>query len=123
MAERLSHRLPRKSARHGLQDKSAEFSDCPYCDESLTLWRKVRRGHMPNDMRIAPEVDSRDGHSVTFVLAIGTVRQMCRLQTTFRTQSQAFSYLQKYRTEFERIARERFARGQIEDGLIKLTML
>ena len=78
---------------------------------------------MPNDMRIAPELDARDGHSVTFVLAIGTVRQMCSLQTTFRTQSQAFSYLQKYRTEFERVARERFARGEIEDGLVKLTML
>lgn len=78
---------------------------------------------MSNDMRIVQEVDTRDGHAVTFVLAIGTVRQMCRLQTTFRTQSQAFSYLQKYRTEFERVARERFARGQIEDGLIKLTML
>ena len=78
---------------------------------------------MPNDMRIVQEVDTRDGHSVTFVLAIGTVRQICRLQTTFRTQSQAFSYLQKHRTEFERIAREQFARGDIEDGLIKLTML
>lgn len=62
---------------------------------------------MPNDMRIMPEVDTRDGHSVSFVLAIGTIRQMCRLQTTFRTQSQASSYLHKHRTEFERVAREK----------------
>ena len=78
---------------------------------------------MPKGMRIAPEVASRDAQSVTFILAFGTVRQMCRLQTTFRTQGQAFSYLHRYRTQFERVARERFALGQIEDGLIKLTML
>jgi len=78
---------------------------------------------MPKEMRIAPEAASRDGQSVTFVLAIGTIRPMCRLQTTFRTESQASSYLYKYRREFERVARERFALGQIEDGLIKLTML
>jgi hypothetical protein len=78
---------------------------------------------MLNDVRIAPEVDSRNGHSVTFVLAIGTVRQMCRLQTTFATQKQAFNYLHRHRKQFERLARERYALGQTEDGLIKLTML
>lgn len=78
---------------------------------------------MPRDMRIAPEVASRDGQSITFVLAIGTIRQMCRLQTTFRTPNQASGYLHRYRREFERVARERFALGQIEDGLIELTML
>jgi hypothetical protein len=78
---------------------------------------------MSKSVRIAPEVGSRDGESITFVLAIGAVRQMCRLQTTLRTQNQAFSYLHKYRTEFERVARERFARSEIEDGVINLTML
>lgn len=78
---------------------------------------------MPNNVRIVPEVESRNGHFVTFVLAIGTVRQMCRLQTTLATQNQAFNYLHKHRQQFERLARERFALGQIEDGLIKLTML
>ena len=78
---------------------------------------------MLNDVRIAPEVDSRKGHSVTFVLAIGTVRQMCHLQTTFAAQSQAFNYLRRHRKQFERLARERFALGQIDDGVIKLTML
>ena len=78
---------------------------------------------MLNDVRIAPGLDSHDGHSVTFVLAIGTVRQTCRLQTTFATQNQAFNYLHKHRKQFERLARERFSLGQIEGGLIKLTML
>jgi hypothetical protein len=78
---------------------------------------------MMNDVRIASEVEPRNGHSVTFVLAIGTVRQMCSLQTNFATQNQAFNYLHKHRKQFERLARERFALGQIEDGLIKLTML
>jgi len=78
---------------------------------------------MLNDVRIAPKVNSRDGHTVTFVLAIGAVRQVCRLQTNFATQNQAFNYLHKHRKRFEQLARERFALGQIEDGLIKLTML
>jgi hypothetical protein len=78
---------------------------------------------MPKGVRIVPEVESGDGQSITFVLAIGAVRQTCRLQTTFRTRNQALSYLHKYRTEFERVARERFVRSEIEDGVINLTML
>jgi hypothetical protein len=77
---------------------------------------------MPKSVRIAPEATSCDGQSVSFVVAIGTARQMCRLQTTFQTQSQALNYLHRHRTEFERVARERFSLGQIEDGLIELTM-
>lgn len=76
-----------------------------------------------NDVRIAPEVDSRNGHSVTFVLAVGTVRQTCCLQTSFATKNQAFNYLHKHRKQFEQLARERFAIGQVEDGLITLAML
>jgi hypothetical protein len=78
---------------------------------------------MPKSVRIVPDVGSGDGQSINFVLAIGTVRQACRLQTTFLTQNQAFSYLHKHRTEFERVARERFGRSEIEDGVINLTML
>ena len=77
---------------------------------------------MPRSVRIVPGDTSRDGQSVTFVLAIGAVRQLCCLQTTFETAKQASSYLYRYRTELERAARERFARGELEDGVIKLTM-
>ena len=78
---------------------------------------------MPKTVRITPEDKSPGGQSITFLLAIGAVRQMCCLQTTFRTANQASSYLHKYRTELERKARERFARGEVEDGVINLTML
>ena len=78
---------------------------------------------MPKSVRIVSEVESPDGQSITFVLAIGAARQTCRLQTTFLTQNQAFSYLHRHRTEFERVARERFLRSEIEDGIINLTML
>ena len=57
------------------------------------------------------------------MLAIGTIRQTCCLATTFQTRNQAFSYLHKFRTEFERIARDRLARGEVDDGVIHLTML
>ena len=48
---------------------------------------------------------------------------MCRLATTFLTQKQAFSHIQKNRTEFERIARTRLASGELEDGIVVLAML
>jgi hypothetical protein len=78
---------------------------------------------MPKTIRIVPRAAPCTGHPITFVLAIGSVRQVCRLQTTFRTQSQAFSYFHKHRTEFERAARVRLARGEVEDGVIEVAML
>jgi hypothetical protein len=78
---------------------------------------------MPKSIRIVPETETDQGQTISFVLAIGSVRQVCRLQTTFRTQTQAFSYFHKHRNAFERIARERLALGEIEDGVIQLTML
>jgi hypothetical protein len=78
---------------------------------------------VPKSVRIVPKAKVGDGQTITFVLAIGTVRQMCRLETTFQTQNQAFSYLHKHRTEFEHIARARFARGEVDDGVIHLRML
>lgn len=64
-----------------------------------------------------------DHGTITFFVAFGAVRQMCRLATTFDTQKQAFSYLQKHRTEFEQMARTRLASGEIEDGVVVLSML
>ncbi len=79
---------------------------------------------MRKSIRIVPHTAPCKGQAINFVLAIGSVRQVCRLQTTFRTQNQAFSYFHKHRTEFERAARARLARGEVEDdGVIELTML
>ena len=78
---------------------------------------------MPKSVQIAPETGSDEGQIITFVLAIDSVRQVCRLETTFRTQNQAFNYLHKHRTAFERVARAKLENGEIEDGLIQLTML
>jgi hypothetical protein len=76
---------------------------------------------MAKSMRTAPTTES--GQTITFSLAVGPVRQACRLQTTFRTQNQALSYLHRHRTEFEHIARTRLARGELEDGVVQLVML
>jgi len=78
---------------------------------------------MPENIRIVPETETDKGQAISFVLAVGSVRQVCRLQTTFRTQNQAFSYFRKHRNAFERVARQRLALGEIEDGVIQLTML
>ena len=78
---------------------------------------------MPKSIRIVPETATEKGQAISFVLAIGSVRQVCRLRTTFQTQNQAFSYFHKHRTAFERVARERLALGEIEDGMIQLAML
>ena len=76
---------------------------------------------MAKGIRIRPETDKAG--SVTFVVAIGSIRQACRLTTNFITQNQALSYLHKHRIELELVARTRFARGEIEDGVIQLTMV
>lgn len=83
-----------------------------------------RKGlQMPKSVRIMPETETGRGQAISFVLAIGSLRQVCRLQTTFQTQNQAFSYFHKHRNVFERAARERLALGEIDDGVIQLTML
>lgn len=78
---------------------------------------------MPKTIRIVPETETDEGQTISFMVAIGSVRQMCRLQTTFPSQNQAFSFFQKHRNAFERVAREKLALGEIEDGEIQLTML
>ena len=78
---------------------------------------------MSKDVRIVPETERGKGQAITFVLAIGAVRQVCCLQTTFRTQNQAFSYFHKHRNAFERVARVKLEHGEIENGIIQLTML
>ena len=78
---------------------------------------------MLRDMRIVPLSEPKPGQTITFVLAMGTVRHVCRLQTTFRTQSQAFSYFHKHRNAFEDLARTRLALGETDNGVIELSML
>ena len=72
--------------------------------------------------RIVRRAKSDGGGTITFSLALGAARQICRLTTTFPTEKQAFSYLHKYRTEFEQIARARLASGELEDGIVVLSM-
>ena len=68
-----------------------------------------------------PRAKSDGGGTITFTL--GAARQLCRLTTTFQTEKQAYSYLHKYRREFEQIARARLASGELEDGVVVLSML
>ena len=74
-------------------------------------------------IRIAARSETGAGQSVAFVVAIGSDRQACILKTTFKTQSQALSYLQKHRTAFEGVARGRLERGELEEGVVRLRML
>ena len=78
---------------------------------------------MPKSVRTVPKTESDKGQIITFVLAIGSVRQVCQLETTFRTWNQAFDYLHKHRTAFERVARAKLEHAEIENGVIQLTML
>ena len=78
---------------------------------------------MPKTIRIVPETETDEGQTISFAVAIGSVRQMYRLQTTFPSENQAFSYFHKHRNAFERVAREKLALGEIQDGEIQLTML
>jgi len=73
--------------------------------------------------RTLRKAKSDGGGTITFSLALGAARQVCRLTTTFQTDRQAFSYLHKYRKEFEQMARARLASGELEDGIVVLSML
>ena len=42
---------------------------------------------MLKSVRMVPKTESDNGQIITFVLAIGSVRQVCQLETTFRTQT------------------------------------
>lgn len=77
---------------------------------------------MSNGIRISPKSEKGSNRIVTFVLAIGSIRQICRLTTNFTTQNQAMSYFHKHRIDLEHVARMQFARGEIEDGVVELTM-
>ena len=77
---------------------------------------------MGNGIRITPATGKGSNRSVTFVLAIGSTRQTCRLTTNFSTQNQVLSYLQRHRIDLEHVARLQFARGEIEDGVVELTI-
>jgi hypothetical protein len=73
--------------------------------------------------RIVRRVKSNGGGTIAFSLALGAARQICRLTTTFQSEKQAFSYLHRYRTEFEHMARARLASGELENGVVVLSML
>jgi hypothetical protein len=73
-------------------------------------------------IRITPKPEKGSNRTVTFVMAIGSTRQTCRLTTNFYTRHQALSYLHKHRIRLEHVARMQFARGQIENGVVELTM-
>ncbi|UFZ02460.1 hypothetical protein LQG66_24620 [Bradyrhizobium ontarionense] len=75
------------------------------------------------DVRIAKDDPESGGQTIAFALAIGSSRQVCHLATSFRTKNQALNYLQKHRKAFERIAREQFERGDVDDGVIHLRMI
>jgi hypothetical protein len=83
----------------------------------------LHRSISVKSIRIMPRGETGTGQSVSFVLAIGSARQACILKTTFKTQSQALSYLQKHRTAFEGVARNLFERGEVDDGVVRLRML
>ncbi|MEH2673234.1 hypothetical protein [Bradyrhizobium elkanii] len=74
-------------------------------------------------MQIMRRAKSLGDGTITFSLALGAARQVCRLTTTFQTDKQALSYLHKYRTELEQMARARLASRQLEDGIVVLSML
>ncbi|MGJ4890875.1 hypothetical protein [Bradyrhizobium sp. HKCCYLR20261] len=75
------------------------------------------------DVRIAKDDRQSGGQTIAFALAIGATRQVCHLETCFCTRNQALAYLQRNRTAFEQMARERFSRGELTDGVIHLRMI
>jgi hypothetical protein len=61
--------------------------------------------------------------SISFEIANGNTRQICRLQTQFPTKEQAKKYLLTNWPTIDRMARDALAMGDLEDGEIKLVMM
>jgi hypothetical protein len=61
--------------------------------------------------------------TVSFRIANGSARQRCILQTKLPTKVQAQKYLLTNWPIVEKLARDALARGIVEDGHIKLTMI
>ena len=78
---------------------------------------------MHKDVRIIPSGASGKGQSINFVVAVGSMRQVCCLRTSHQTHNQALAYLHKHRTTYERMAHASVQRGDVEDGVVHLAML
>jgi hypothetical protein len=89
----------------------------------MAAFMVLMAGFMRNDVRIKPETKSDNGQAITFVVAIGSIRQSCCLRTSHPTQSQALAYLRKHRTIYEQMAQACLRRGEVEDGMVHLKML
>ena len=61
--------------------------------------------------------------TVFFQIANGNARQACSVKTKFPTQQQASRYLHQNWNTIEKMARDCLARGNVENGRIKLVML
>ena len=61
--------------------------------------------------------------TVFFQIATGNSRQACSVKTKFSTQQQASRYLRQNWIEIEQMARDRLAKGIVDEGCIKLVMI
>jgi hypothetical protein len=73
-----------------------------------------------SDVRIVPEIQRDNGQANTFIFSD---RRSSAGVPSPDDVSNTESSLQLFPQTFERVARARLARGEIEDGVIQLTML
>jgi hypothetical protein len=61
--------------------------------------------------------------SVAFAVVIGNQRQDCVLKTTYLSMAHAMTYLKSHRSKIEKVAKQKWAEGLIDDGVIYLDMV
>lgn len=61
--------------------------------------------------------------AVSFQIANGNTRQRCILQTKFPTKAEAQKYFHTNWLTIEKLARAALAKGNLEDGQVRLVMI
>jgi hypothetical protein len=79
---------------------------------------KGMRDRRPHHLKLQTQAQQ----SLSFTIMNGNVRQECVLRTTYLNPALAMRYLTSNRAKIEKIARERWEDGIIEDGIVYVDM-
>ena len=65
----------------------------------------------------------RTQKSIAFTVTEGNRRQNCVLKTTYFSMAHAMTYLKGHRSKIEKVAKQKWAEGLIDDGVIYVDMV
>lgn len=61
--------------------------------------------------------------SIAFTVSDGNRRQACILKTAYLSTAHAMTYLKSHRSKIEKLARQKWAEGLIDNGVVYVEMV